>query len=63
MKSIEAKVGALVVACALILCATVYYIRNEESGSKQVPYRRISGMQAGWSKEPPSCLAGFQSAE
>lgn len=51
MKSIEAKVGALVVVCAIILCATVYYIRNEESGSKQVPYttylRYAGGLEPG----------------
>jgi phospholipid/cholesterol/gamma-HCH transport system substrate-binding protein len=39
MKSTEAKVGAFVVICAAILCATVYSVGNVQFGGARVPYR------------------------
>lgn len=39
MKSIEVKVGALVVVCALVLAATVYYVSGSQLRGQQVPYR------------------------
>ena len=39
MKSTEAKVGTFVVICAVIFCATVYYVGNAQFGSAHVPYK------------------------
>jgi phospholipid/cholesterol/gamma-HCH transport system substrate-binding protein len=39
MKSIEVKVGAFVVACAVLLAATVYYVGGAQLRGQQVPYR------------------------
>lgn len=51
MKSIEAKVGALVLVCTIVLCAAVYYIRNAEGRGEQVPYttylRYAGGLEPG----------------
>jgi len=35
----EAKVGAFVLICAAILCATVYYVSQLQFGARHVPYR------------------------
>ena len=39
MKNTEAKVGALVVFSALILCATVYFLGTAQFGRTRTPYR------------------------
>ncbi len=39
MKSTEAKVGAFVLICAAILCATVYSVGNVQFRGARVPYR------------------------
>lgn len=39
MISTEAKVGAFVVSCAIVLCATVYMVSGAQLHSKRVPYR------------------------
>ena len=39
MKTIEAKVGAFVVICAVILTATVYYVSYVRFRGAGVPYR------------------------
>ena len=39
MKSTEAKVGAFVVICAAILCATVYSVGNMQFRGAHVAYR------------------------
>jgi len=39
MISTEAKVGAFVVSCAIVLCATVYMVSGVQLHSKRVPYR------------------------
>lgn len=47
----EAKVGAFVLICVAILCATVYYVRNEEFGATHIPYktylRYAGGLESG----------------
>ena len=35
----EAKVGAFVIACLMLLSGTVYYVGNEELGHHMTPYR------------------------
>lgn len=35
----EAKVGAFVLICVAILCATVYYVSNLEFGATHIPYK------------------------
>ena len=51
MKSIEAKVGAFVVICAVILTATVYYVSYVRFKGARVPYRaylrNAGGMEPG----------------
>lgn len=51
MKSIEAKVGAFILASAVILATTVYFVTKAEFGGKQAPYRMYlhyaGGVQAG----------------
>ena len=51
MKSIEAKVGAFVVICAVILAATVYYVSYVRFKGARVPYRaylrNAGGMEPG----------------
>jgi phospholipid/cholesterol/gamma-HCH transport system substrate-binding protein len=51
MKSIEAKVGALVVICAVILTATVYYVSYVRFKGARVPFRTYlrdaEGMESG----------------
>jgi phospholipid/cholesterol/gamma-HCH transport system substrate-binding protein len=51
MKSIEAKVGALVVICAVILTATVYYVSYVRFKGARVPFRTYlraaEGMEPG----------------
>lgn len=51
MKNVEAKVGFLVVASAVILCITVYYVSNAQWGEQQLPYktylRYAGGLEAG----------------
>jgi phospholipid/cholesterol/gamma-HCH transport system substrate-binding protein len=51
MKSIEAKVGALVVICAVILTATVYYVSYARFKGARVPFRTYlrdaEGMEPG----------------
>jgi phospholipid/cholesterol/gamma-HCH transport system substrate-binding protein len=37
--SVEAKVGTFVIACLLLLGATVYYVGNNQWGSHSTPYR------------------------
>ena len=39
MKTIEAKVGALVVLSAVILCATFYFVSTAQFGRSRTPYR------------------------
>jgi len=39
MISTEAKVGAFVVSCAIVLCATVYMVSGAQLHNKRVPYR------------------------
>ena len=39
MKTTEAKVGALVVLSAVILCATVYFVGSVQFGRDRTPYR------------------------
>ena len=39
MKNTEAKVGALVVLSAVILCATFYFVGNAQFGRTRTPYR------------------------
>ncbi len=39
MKTIEAKVGALVVLSAVILCATFYFVGTAQFGRSRTPYR------------------------
>ncbi len=39
MKNIEAKVGALVVLSAVILCATFYFVGTAQFGRSRTPYR------------------------
>ena len=39
MKKNEAKVGALVVLSAVVLCATVYFLGNAQFGRTRTPYR------------------------
>ena len=39
MKSNEAKVGALVVLSAVILCTTVYFLGSAQFGRTRTPYR------------------------
>lgn len=51
MKNTEAKVGALVVFSALILCATVYFLGSAQFGRTRTPYRAYfkyaGGLEAG----------------
>jgi len=51
VKNVEAKVGFLVVASAVILCITVYYVSNAQWGEQQLPYktylRYAGGLEAG----------------
>lgn len=51
MKTIEAKVGALVVICAVILTATVYYVSYVRFKGARVPFRtylrNAEGMEPG----------------
>ena len=51
MKSVEAKVGALVVVCALILGATVYFVSVARFNGAHVPFktylRNAAGMEPG----------------
>ena len=35
----EAKVGAFVLVCVAVLCATVYYVGNVRLGATRIPYR------------------------
>jgi ABC-type transporter Mla subunit MlaD len=37
--SVEAKVGAFVLACLLLLGITVYYVGNNQWGSQMIPYK------------------------
>jgi ABC-type transporter Mla subunit MlaD len=37
--SVEAKVGTLVIACLILLSATIYYVGNHQFGSHFTPYR------------------------
>ena len=39
MKNVEAKLGLFVVASALLLGVTVYYVSNAQFGENQVPYK------------------------
>jgi virulence factor Mce-like protein len=47
----ETKVGTFVIACAILLCATVYYVGNEHWGNHLTPYktylRYAGGVEAG----------------
>jgi phospholipid/cholesterol/gamma-HCH transport system substrate-binding protein len=51
MKSTEAKVGAFVVMCVVLLTATVHYVSNVRFNGAQVPYRtylrNAQGMESG----------------
>jgi phospholipid/cholesterol/gamma-HCH transport system substrate-binding protein len=51
MKSLEAKVGAFILACAVILVVTVYFVSKTEFRGQQVPYRTYllyaGGLEAG----------------
>ena len=51
MKTIEAKVGAFVVICAVILTATIYYVSYVRFKGARVPYRAYlrdaEGMEPG----------------
>lgn len=51
MKNVEAKVGLFVVAAAIILGVTVYYVSHAQFGQEQVPYkayfRYAGGLEAG----------------
>ncbi len=39
MKNVETKVGLFVVACAVVLGATVYYVTNAQFGQNVVPFK------------------------
>jgi phospholipid/cholesterol/gamma-HCH transport system substrate-binding protein len=51
VKSVEAKVGLLVLICAVLTSVTVYYVTNAEFGQNQVPYkvyfRYAAGLETG----------------
>jgi phospholipid/cholesterol/gamma-HCH transport system substrate-binding protein len=51
MKDIEAKVGAFIVVCAVVLCATIYYVSNAKFNGAHVSFRtylrNASGMEPG----------------
>ncbi len=51
MKNSEAKVGALILFSALILCATVYFLGSAQFGRTRTPYRTYfkyaGGLEAG----------------
>ena len=41
MKNTEAKVGALVVLSAVVLCATVYFLGSAQFGRTRTPLLRV----------------------
>ena len=56
MKSMEAKVGAFVVLCAVILMRTVYYVSYARFKGARVPFRTYLKDAEGLNQARRSCL-------
>jgi ABC-type transporter Mla subunit MlaD len=59
MKSTEAKVGAFVVICAAILCATVYSVGNMQFRGAHVAYRTYLRYAGGLEPGTPVLFGGI----